>query len=74
MQKNLHIKGKFEFGFSVWIINLEEAVNEFFQVHIATVVQVKHAEKAISNNTRQASVLRDKSYKYHKRSAINNFH
>ena len=58
-KKHLHVECKLEFCLSVRVVDLEEAVNKLSQVHIPARVQVKHSEKALTNDSRQLTVLID---------------
>ena len=54
---DLHIKGKLHLGVVIRVVNLEEAMNKFFQVDVAASIQVKDSEEALTNDTWQLSVL-----------------
>lgn len=57
----LHIESKLDFGLDIRVVDLEEAVNELFQVHVAVSVQVKYSEEPLTNDARKLRVL--KGYK-----------
>ena len=63
--KYLHIESEFEFGFSVGVVDLEEAVHEFFQVNVAAVVQVKNSKEALANNSGQTRILKNTNQNKH---------
>ena len=48
---DLHIKGKLHLGVVIRVVNLEEAMNKFFQVDVAASIQVKDSEEALTNDT-----------------------
>ena len=60
MSCHLHVEGKLELGVSVRVVDLEEAVNEFLEIDVATGVQVEHREEALANDTGQLRVLSQK--------------
>ena len=54
----LHIESKLDFGLDIRVVDLEEAVNELFQVHVAVSVQVKYSEESLTNDARKLRVLK----------------
>ncbi len=53
----LHVKGKFDLGIHIGIVDFEKSVHELFQVDVAIAVQIKDGEKSFSNNSWQLRVL-----------------
>ncbi len=54
----LHIKGKFNLSFHVWIVYFEKAVNELFQINIAVAIQIQDSEKSLTNDSWKLRVLK----------------
>ena len=54
---HLHIKCELQLSFGVRVVHLKQAVNEFFEVDVATRVEIQHCEKALSNDSGQLTVL-----------------
>ena len=58
---NLHIKGEFQLCVSVRVIDLEESMDELFEIYVSILVQVKHCEEALTNDTRELGILKKES-------------
>lgn len=54
---HLHIECEFQLGFSVRVVHFEQPVNEFFQIDVATRVEIQHCKEAFPNDSGQLTVL-----------------
>ena len=54
---DLHVKSEFELCLGVWVVDLEETVNELFKIDVAAWVEIKHREEALTNDTWELTVL-----------------
>ena len=55
--KNLHIEGKFQLCVRIWIVDLEQSMDEFFEIYVSAWVQIQYREPALTDYTRQLAVL-----------------
>ena len=55
--QNLQVKRKFHLRVVVGIIDLEEAMDKFFEVNISRAAQIENREETFANNAWELGVL-----------------